>query len=238
MKSCFPNHIAFIVDGNRRWAKKNNKPAILGHRYVVDKTLDEIIVFCLNKKIAYVTFWAFSTENWKRGQKFAAAIFKLLTYALEKSFQKYLRDGVRFNTIGDLSKIPSNLADKIRSLEKRSQDNDKLTVTIALNYGGRDDILRAVKKLVKSKKFDKNNIDKLTESDFANFLDTHDLPDPDLIIRTGGDKRLSGFLSWQNQYSELVFTNTLMPDFSTQEFDKILEDFCQRDRRYGGDTKK
>lgn len=228
-----PKHLAFIVDGNRRWAKKNNLPVVAGHKHVVDKTINDIVFYCLKKKISHVTFWTFSTDNWKRGEEFADKMWKLLAYALKLNTQKYEKAGIRLNTIGDLSKLPSKLVLGIEALKNRSKDNTKLTVTIALNYGGRDDILQAVKSLVKSGDFNKDNVDKLTEEDFSQYLYTADLPDPDLIIRTGGDIRLSGFMSWQNKFSELAFTNTLMPDFNLEELEKILEDFSQRQRRLG-----
>jgi len=231
-----PTHIAFIVDGNRRWAKAHHLPVIAGHKLVVDKTLDEIVCQSLELGIPYLTFWAFSTENWKRGMDFANKLFNLLGYALDKNTAKYEKAGVRFNTIGDISKLPPKLQQKLVDLKNRSLNKHKLTVTIAINYGGRDEILRAIKKMITTGKYDKNNIDELTEAEFSKFLDSHGLPDPDLIIRTGGDMRLSGYFSWQNQYSELYFTNTLMPDFSLKEFDKILTDFANRDRRYGGNS--
>ncbi|PIP53595.1 di-trans,poly-cis-decaprenylcistransferase [Candidatus Beckwithbacteria bacterium CG23_combo_of_CG06-09_8_20_14_all_34_8] len=233
-----PQHIAFIVDGNRRWATKRHLPAIAGHKLVVDKILDEIVSHSLKLGISHLTFWAFSTENWKRGMDFANKLFGLLGYALDKNTDKYEKAGVRFNTIGDASKLPPKLQQKLIELKNRSLNKHKLTVTVAINYGGRDEIIRAIKKLVKSGKYNQETIDNLTETDFVQFLDTNDLPEPDLIIRTGGDIRLSGFLSWQNQYSELFFTKTLMPDFSTKEFDKILTEYSQRDRRFGGNTKK
>lgn len=238
MVSKLPQHIAFIVDGNRRWAKSHHLPAIAGHKLVVDKTLDAIVCHCLDLKIPYVTFWAFSTENWKRGMEFANKLFGLLEYALNKNTIKYENAGVRFNTIGDMSKLSPKLQQKLVDLKNRSLDKHKLTVTIAINYGGRDEIIRAIKKMFKSGEYNAETIDNLTELDFTKYLDTSDLPEPDLIIRTGGDMRLSGFLSWQNQYSELSFTPTLMPDFSIQEFDQIIQNYSQRDRRFGGNSKK
>jgi undecaprenyl diphosphate synthase len=228
-----PTHIAIIVDGNRRWAQKQGLPIIAGHKFATDKTIEKIVFHCLQKQIKYVTFWAFSTEIWKRGEKFVSSLFQLLAQTLQKNVDKYHQAGIRLNTIGNLSKLPPPLANKIEQLKKKSSSNQNLTVTLALNYGGRDEIIRAVKKLIKDKNFNPENIDGLTETDFSQYLDTYDLPDPDIIIRTGGEKRLSGFLSWQSQYSEFFFTDTLMPDFTIEEFDQILTEFGKRQRRFG-----
>ncbi len=222
-----PKHVAFIVDGNRRWAKKNNLSSMAGHRHAMYNVLDPIAFHCIKLGIPYLTYWVFSTENWKRGKRFYNALFKLLEEGLNKGFEKYDKAGIRLNTIGNLSEIPSHLAKKIKEWEELSKNNKNLTVTIALNYGGREEIVRAVNKYNEQEKR------KLNEEKFPQYLDTADLPDPDLIIRTGGEKRLSGFLLWQCQYSELYFTDTLMPDFSIEKFEKALKDFCQRQRRFG-----
>lgn len=228
-----PTHVAIIVDGNRRWAKKQRLPIIAGHKFATDNTIEKIVFHCLDKQIKYVTFWAFSTENWKRGEQFVAGLFQLLAQTLQKNVDKYHQAGIKLNTIGDLSKLPGPLVGKIEAFKQKSQNNQNLTVTLALNYGGRDEIIRAIKKLLKSPGFDPKQIDRLTETEFSQYLDTFNLPDPDIIIRTGGELRLSGFLPWQSQYSELFFTDTLMPDFSLEEFDGILLEFTQRQRRFG-----
>jgi undecaprenyl diphosphate synthase len=222
-------HIAFIVDGNRRWARKKGLSLTAGHKLAANKRLEEIVDCCLKSGISYATFWVFSTENWKRGKKFALMLFKILRAGLKRNIEKFIKNGVKLNTIGDLTRLPKGLVKDIEAVKKQSKHNKKLVVTIAINYGGRDEILRAVKRVCKEKK----NIDKLTESEFANFLDTADLPDPDLIVRTGGDKRLSGFMVWQAQYSELYFTKTLFPDFGKKEFNRALKEFNLRQRRFG-----
>ena len=233
MDSSLPQHVAFIVDGNRRWAKLHHQPFIAGHSYVANKTLDNLIFHCLKLGISYVTFWAFSTENWQRGKLFTPALFNLLEEVLTKDLTQYNKAGIRLNTIGDLTKLPPNL---VRAIEKQkiiSRQNTKLVATMALNYGGRDEIIRAIKKMVDEKDCNPQAMSKITEAEFSKYLDTADLPDPDLIIRTGGAQRLSGYLLWQSQYSELYFTNILMPDFTTADFDKALEDYKQRQRRFG-----
>jgi len=225
-----PTHIAIIVDGNRRWAKKRGLPALAGHKRVTDEILEPIIYRCLELKIPYITFWAFSTENWKRGEKFANALFNILRKRLKQNIEKYDKAGMRLNTIGDLSKLPKDLVKTIRKWEEKSKKNKKITVTIALNYGGRDEILRAIKRACSRFKVQGS---RFTEENFSSCLDTSDLPDPDIIIRTGGAKRLSGFMLWQSEYSELYFTNTLMPDFTVDKFNEALEEFSNRRRRFG-----
>ena len=231
MNQTLPQHVAFIVDGNRRWAKLHKQSMIIGHSKVANQTIDDLVFHCLKLNIPYVTFWAFSTENWKRGRRFYNSLFKLLEQVLQKNIDKYNEAGIKLNTIGDLSKLPSKLVASIEKLKYDSRNNTKLVVTIALNYGGRDEIVRAIKKLMANKS--KQTITNLTEAEFGTYLDTNDLPDPDLIIRTGGAQRSSGYLLWQSQYAEFYFTDVLMPDFNTKEFDKALADFTKRQRRFG-----
>ena len=239
-----PNHIAIIVDGNRRWAKKKGLPAIKGHHQAVYKTIEPLVYHCLKLNIPYLTFWAWSTENWKRGKKFSAMYFNLLRQSLKKSIDKYIKDGVKFNSIGNLAKIPNDLVKAIEAWQDKSKKNKKLTVTIALNYGGRDEILRAVSKILankdpvlcKDRVFLTHNGGasvKITQEQFEKYLDTFNLPDPDLIIRTGGEQRLSGFMLWQSEYSEFYFTKTYFPDFTPEELDKALKEYSKRQRRFG-----
>ena len=223
-----PKHVAFIVDGNRRWAKKHGLPELSGHRKAADEILRNLVYHAKDRGIKYVTFWLFSTENWKRGTQFYNPLFALIeNKILQENLKKYLEDDIRLNLIGDLSKLPKRLREKLEDLEKKSKKNKKITVTFALNYGGRNEIIRAIKKIPASE------IKKLTEEKFSQYLDTADLPDPDLIIRTGARKRLSGFLLWQSEYAELYLTDRLFPDFTNKEFDKALENFTLRERRYG-----
>jgi len=234
MSICFktlPKHVAIIVDGNRRWARKRRLPDIAGHKYVADNILEPLIYRCLELKIPYITFWAFSTENWKRGKKFASALFQILRRGLKKSMEKYEKAGMRLNTIGDVSKLPKDLVKDLVCWQEKSKNNKKITVTMALNYGGRDEIVRAVQRL--SSKVQRFKGSKVTEEEFEKCLDTAGMPDPDLIIRTGGAKRLSGFMLWQLEYSELYFTDVLMPDFTVKEFGKALREYAKRQRRFG-----
>ena len=224
-----PRHVAIIVDGNRRWAEKRGLPIVAGHKYVMDKILDPLVFRCLELGIPYITFWAFSTENWKRGQRFASMLFSLMKEGLRKNVEKYNQAGIRLNTIGDLSKIPRDLVKTVEDWKLQSAKNKKLVVTIALNYGGRDEILRTLRQAVTHMR------DELSEEEFEKYLDTTQpkLPDADLIIRTGGEQRLSGFMPWQSVYAELYFPKTLMPDFTVKEFNKALREYQERDRRRG-----
>jgi undecaprenyl diphosphate synthase len=237
-----PQHIAFIVDGNRRWAKLHHKPQIRGHQKAVDEIMDSLIYRAIDLKIPYLTFWVWSTENWKRGRLFANLLFGILEKRLNTRANKYIQDGVKLMTIGDLTKLPKSIVGKLEDVKSRSQNNKKITVTIAINYGGRDEIVRAMNKLIKDRLKhlrggpphgeDSSEV-KLTEKEFNNYLDTTGIPDPDLIIRTGGSQRLSGFLLWQSEYSELYFTNTFFPDFTNKELDKALKDYSNRKRNFG-----
>ncbi|MBU0619295.1 di-trans,poly-cis-decaprenylcistransferase [Patescibacteria group bacterium] len=227
-----PNHIAIIVDGNRRWTKKHNLPPLEGHQHVTDHVLEPLVFHCLKLGIPYLTFWAFSTENWQRGPKFYKPLFKLLTSVLNKGIKKYQQAGVGLNVIGDLSRVPSPLVQLIKKRVNQSPKNQKITVTIGLNYGGRDEIVRAVQRLRDLEIWKSRDLD-ITEKEFAKHLDSADMPDPDLIIRTGGSQRTSGFMPWQTAYAEWYFTNILMPDFTISEFQKALDEFAQRQRRFG-----
>ena len=227
-----PTHVALIMDGNRRWAKKHGLKATLGHKQAAEKIIEPIVDRAIKHGIKYITFWAFSTENWKRDQAELKALMKIFRNSLVKSIKTLHEKGVKLKYIGVIDRFPKDIAQKVKQMVKLTENNSTITVSFALNYGGRDEILRAVKKLVQDKP------KKITEKVFAQYLDTHNLPDPDLIIRTGGEIRLSGYFPWQSVYSELYFTDTLWPEFSPDKFDIALLDYQNRDRRFGGNPKK
>jgi len=215
-----PQHIAIICDGNRRWAKRQGKSEFAGHRYAVETTVESLVDHAIKLKIPYLTFWFFSTENWRRGDKWIKKFFNLFRALLPKAQNHYLKKGVKFNHIGDLSKLPQDLQQAFKDWQEKSKTNTKLTATIAFNYGGRDEIIRAIQRIGSElpKKFGT-----LTEEKFSQYLDTHNLPDPDLLIRTGeNNARLSGFMLWQLAYTHLYFTNILFPDFTTQKLDQAI----------------
>lgn len=226
-------HVAVIMDGNRRWAKQKGLSPTDGHREAATKTIEPLIQACVDHQIPYITFWAFSTENWKRDKEELKAIFGVFRFALKNLAVKFIKEGIKLNVLGDLTRFPEDIARQCLDFVNKTRKNSKLTVTFALNYGGRAEIIRAVKKMLTAGE----TSDSLTEETLAKYLDTAALPDPDLIIRTGGEQRLSGFMPWQSIYSELVFVPTLFPDFSVEQFRKALDEFRQRERRFGGDAK-
>ena len=218
-------HIAFIMDGNGRWAEKRGMPRRFGHRYGAE-AFRKVVKYCGGIGIKYVTVYAFSTENWSRPEKEVQSIMKLLDSYLdecEKSAKEY---NIKLHFIGDLSKIESSIAAKARRLEETTENNT-LVLSIALNYGGKDEIVHAFNNLLKQGKTC------ITSDDIASELYTAGIPDPDLIVRTAGEMRLSNFLMWQSAYSEFYFTDTLWPDMSSKDIDKAVEEFYSRQRRYG-----
>jgi undecaprenyl diphosphate synthase len=229
-----PNHIAIIMDGNRRWAANNKLKAVAGHKKVVTDLMERLIDYAARVGIKQITFWAWNFNNWKRPKPEIEAVMNLFRLALGEYAEKIVKKGARVRIIGDYQKFPNDIREGLDKLIEDSKGNSKIDVTMALNYGGRDELLRAVKKLSEAISNDEFLISNLNEKGFSQFLDTAGLTDPDLIIRTGGNKRLSGFLPWQSEHSELYFTDTLMPDFNEDEFDKAIKDYQERSRRFGG----
>jgi undecaprenyl diphosphate synthase len=225
-----PEHVAIIMDGNRRWAAQRHLGAVAGHRAAAEDAIEPIVDRALELGVKFLTFWAFSTENWKRDKAEIRGLMKVFRNLLAKKVKRLHKKGVKLNILGDLSRFPQDIAKKILNGLKETSHNKKITVSFALNYGGRPEIVRAVKKMVKSKIPPR----KITEKLFSTYLDTADLPDPDLIIRTGGELRLSGFLPWQSVYAEFYFTPVLWPDFSPEELNKALASYQGRHRRFGG----
>ncbi len=222
-----PQHVVIIMDGNRRWAKKKGLGAINGHEYVVDHVVEPLVDRCIELKIPFLTLWAFSTENWERDKKEVEGMMNLFRKAFEKRIDQLHEKGVRFRILGEINRFPKDIADQAKRWVEVSKNNTNITVNLALNYGGRDEVLRAVKRIVE------NPPAQLTQEVFSSYLDTAGTPDPDIIIRPGGQLRLSGFMPWQSVYSELYFTDVLMPEFTVEELDKALENFAQRQRRFG-----
>lgn len=228
-----PTHIAIIMDGNGRWAKKRNLPRPLGHKAGVE-AIRNIVKECNILGVKYLTIYAFSTENWVRPQEEVNALMKLLVEYLKNEFEELNRNGVVINTLGDLSKLPKVCQIELANAYEKTKNNKKLILNLALNYGGRDDILRAVKKICAKVKENTLNIENIDEALFSDYLDTAKMPDPDIIIRPSGEQRLSNFLLWQASYSELWFSNIFWPDFTKEYLHKAIYDFQNRDRRYGG----
>ncbi len=235
MTEKLPEHIAIIMDGNGRWAQKNGYIRSVGHDFGT-RTVRTAIEYCSQKKIKVLTLYAFSTENWKRPQAEINTIMGLIREYLYKETAEMKKNNVVLKFIGDISPIPKSSMEAIDFSVNEMKNNTGLKVNIALNYGGRADILNAVKLLYKEISISNKNIDEISEDDIASHLYTSPDPDPDLIIRTANEKRISNFLTWQSAYSELYFTPTLWPDMKTEDFDKALDAYMQRDRRYGGLT--
>ena len=226
-----PAHIAFIMDGNGRWAKKRGLPRTAGHREGA-KTLRTLIRDLDDLGIKYATFYAFSTENWKRSDEEVSALMKLLEDNLDDLIN-YENENIRLRFIGGRERLSQVLQDKMREAEERSRDRTGLTVTLAINYGGRDDVTRAAKKAAELAKEGFLNPDDITEETLGAMLQTEDIPDVDLMIRTGGELRISNFLIWQISYAELYFCDTLWCDFTKKDLNAAIDEFSRRNRRYG-----
>lgn len=223
-----PAHVGIIMDGNGRWAELRGLPRIEGHRRGSERAR-EIIAAAIEVGIKTLTLYAFSIENWQRPKTEVTTLMKLLEIYLRNEFNEFMEKGIVFRTIGETWRLPDNIQALITETEARTAGNTGMTLIAALSYGGRNEIIRAVKKLVSSG----IDPDKITEDSFASFLDTAGLPSPDLIIRTSGERRISNFLLWQGAYSEFYFADTLWPDFTKEEFYLALYDYQMRERRFG-----
>jgi len=224
-----PKHIGIIMDGNRRWARERGLDPIKGHEEGVE-TLRKIIRKAQDMGVTSLTIYAFSSENWGRTKREVAALIKLLLTAVVKDRFEIVKNGVRFRTIGDLRRFPLNLRTAIRELVRVTKRNNKFVFNLAINYGGRAEIVRAVRKLVKKG----TSAARITEEGIASYLDTAGQADPDLIIRTGGEQRLSNFMLWQSSYSELYFSDRKWPEFSEKDFESAIKEYQKRSRRFGG----
>ena len=228
-----PKHVAIIMDGNRRWAKKRGLDVIVGHQRMAKEGIEEVVKSAIELGVEYLTLWAFSTENWNRSKKEIDALMSIFRNIFTNQIDDLNKRGVRINTLGDLSRFDQDIQDNIAIWKEKTKDNKKLTLSLAINYGGRDEILRAVEKITYLVDEGKIKPGKLSVEEFKKYLDTSDMPDPELIIRTSGEQRMSGFLLWQSNYSEFYFTGTLMPDFDKKEFKKAVEDLNSRKRNFG-----
>ena len=228
-----PEHIAIILDGNGRWAKKRLLPRNAGHAAGA-RTVEKIIEDAHNMGIKYLTVYAFSTENWNRPEDEVKALMKLLRNYLKDCIERANKNDMRVRVIGDKSRLDEDIVDKIEELETVSKDNTGITFIIALNYGSRDEIKRALQKISEDCEKGKLKSQNITESTISNYLDTAGIPDPDLLIRTSGEIRLSNYLLWQLAYTEFYFTDVLWPDFNAEELKKAIVQYNHRDRRYGG----
>ena len=221
-----PTHIAIIMDGNGRWAKEQNLNRTVGHEQGA-KVVRNITIHCSDIGIKYLTLYAFSTENWSRPRLEVEFLMKLLERYFKSELPIYLKNNVKFKAIGDLTKFSNKLQNIIKDTEEKTKNCTGLTQVLALNYGSRDEITRAVKRLIQ------NNLE-ITQENINDNLDTAQMPDVDLLIRTSGEVRISNYLLWQSAYAEMFFTQTYWPEFNTNELDDIISDFNKRERRFGG----
>ena len=228
-----PEHVAIILDGNGRWAKKRFLPRNMGHAQG-SKTVERIIEDAFDMGIKYLTVYAFSTENWRRPKDEVDALMKLLRDYLKTCIKRANKNNMRVRVIGDVTGLSEDLREKIEQLEEASKGNTGINFTIALNYGSRDEMIRAMKKMAGDLLAGTLKKEDITEDAFAGYLDTKGIPEPDLMIRTSGEQRLSNFMLWQLAYTEFYFTDVLWPDFTPQVLDEALAAFQRRQRRFGG----
>jgi undecaprenyl diphosphate synthase len=228
-----PRHVAIILDGNGRWAKKRMLPRNAGHA-AGSKNVEKICAAAWNMGIEYVTMYAFSTENWSRPQEEVDALMKLLHSYLKDCIKTSRKNNMQVRVLGDITRLEPELQDKIRELEEVSAHNTGLYFQVALNYGSRDEIARSVRKMVQDAEDGKLHAGDVSEQVIESYLDTAGIPDPDLMIRTSGEQRLSNYLLWQLAYAEFYFTDVLWPDFNKKELEKAVEFYQTRNRRFGG----
>lgn len=228
-----PEHIAIIMDGNGRWAKKRGLPRTAGHK-AGGESFRRIANYCRTIGVKYLTVYAFSTENWKRSQEEVSGIMLLLERYLKEALEDMEKNKVSFHFFGDLSRLSPKLRKLCEDTQRRSADYHEVRVNFCLNYGGRDEIIRAAKAFAADVAAGKKSPDSLTELDFANYLDSAGVPDPELVIRPSGEMRTSNFLPWQTAYSEFVFMDVLWPDFGPDDLDAAIAEYYRRNRRFGG----
>lgn len=229
----FPQHIAIILDGNGRWAKKRGLPRNMGHREGA-KAVEQMMYDAADLGIKYVTVYGFSTENWKRPGEEVSALMTILRHYIKRLLKVAMKKDVKCVMIGDRSRFDQDIIDALNDMEEKTKDHKTMTFVLAINYGGRDEIVRSVKQLAQDVADGKITPDQIDEASITSHLDTKDIPDPDLMIRTSGEQRLSNYLIWQCAYTEFYFTDVLWPDFDKNELIKAIDYYAGRDRRFGG----
>ena len=228
-----PAHVALILDGNGRWAKKRGLPRQLGHKKGCE-TLEQVVEDAARLGIRYLTVYGFSTENWKRPEEEVGALMQLFRFYAKRLLAMAEKNNIRVRMIGERNRFAPDLIEAINGLEEKTKDNTGMTFVIAVNYGSRDEITRAVRKIMTDAKEGKLAPEEMTEKVLSSYLDTAGIPDPDLMIRTSGEQRISNFLLWQIAYAELCFLDVLWPDFGEKDFNQAVASYQQRHRRFGG----
>lgn len=228
-----PRHVAVILDGNGRWAARHGVPRAMGHKAGCE-TLEKIVEVVARMGLEYFTVYGFSTENWKRSEEEVSALMSLLRYYMGRIVKTANENNVRVRMIGEKSRFAPDIIEGIDRMQESTKDNTGLTFTVAINYGGRDEIVRAVRSVVADYRENGLDVSTITEASFSEYLDTAGIPDPDLMIRTSGELRLSNYLLWQLAYAELYVTDCLWPDFNQEELEKAIAAYHQRERRFGG----
>ncbi|OBY27683.1 isoprenyl transferase [Leisingera sp. JC1] len=227
-----PRHVAIIMDGNGRWAQARGRPRLFGH-HAGARRVREVVECCPDLGVEYLTIFAFSTENWKRTQTEVTGLMSLFRRYISKEMNALAEKNVRVRFIGDRVRLDAKLTGLMDKLERKTEGNSGTQLTIALNYGGRDEVARATKRLARDVAEGRLNPEDVDEETLPRYLDTHVLPDPDLVIRTSGEARISNFLLWQSAYAEYEFIDTLWPDFTAEEMERLCNSFGRRDRRFG-----
>ncbi|MEZ5770933.1 undecaprenyl diphosphate synthase [Defluviimonas denitrificans] len=228
-----PSHVAIIMDGNGRWATARGWPRLVGHRRGAEG-VRKIVEAAPGLGIRYLTLYAFSTENWKRSTEEVIGLMTIFARYIQSEAERLSREGVRLRFIGGRERLDKKLQKLMAGIEERTKDNDRLHLTVAINYGGRDELARAAQRIATAVAEGRLKPEDVTEDTVGDYLDTFDIPDPDLVIRTSGETRISNYLLWQSAYAEYEFTDTLWPDFTPEELAKVLDRFSDRERRYGG----
>jgi undecaprenyl diphosphate synthase len=232
LKLNIPKHVAIIMDGNGRWAKARSLPIIAGHRAGA-KAAEDVVRRAAELGIEYVTLWAFSSENWQREHEWVMELMGLFRWYLQHSVDKLMKNNVRLKIIGDKTTFAKDLQDLMQSVEERTKENTGITLILALSYGGRDDIKRATQKIATDVQNGILRPEDITEELISKSLDTHFVPDPDLLIRPGGEQRVSNYLLWQLSYTEYLFVDCFWPDFGAKQLDQAIEQYSKRHRTYG-----
>ena len=231
-KGNLPKHIAIIMDGNGRWAKDRTQPRVMGHREGA-KAVRRAVTRSAELGIDYLTLYSFSSENWNRPIEEVGALMDLLRRYLQDELPTLLKDNIQFRTIGDISKLPADIVQKIDDVTQQTVDNTGLTLVLALSYGGRDELVRAGRRIVQDVIDGKMTLEDMNEHTIETYLDTRGIPDPDIIVRTSSEYRLSNFLMWQSVYSEFLFLEKHWPDFDESDIDAVITEYQKRERRYG-----